>query len=51
MIQPFDTTEPDVPADEQYCAFSTEDHHVIYATDNEDCWLQSDTTVALADAQ
>jgi hypothetical protein len=43
-----DTSASHATADDQIRSFSTEEHLVVYDPDNPDCWIQSDTTVDLA---
>lgn len=44
------TFETRVPADDPYSTFSYDDQLVLYDPENADCWLQSDSSVGLADA-
>jgi len=50
MTHTSDTFDHDRPADDQYSSFKTGDEFVIYDIENPTGWIQSDTTVELADA-
>jgi hypothetical protein len=50
MMHESDTFDTHAPADDPYSTFSIDDQVVLYDAENADCWLQSDTTVELAEA-
>lgn len=45
-----DTFDAHAPTDEQYGSFRTDDDLVIYDVENPTAWIQSDTTVTIADS-
>lgn len=50
MANIFDTNDAHAPADDQYGSFSIDDDIVIYDIENPTRWIQSDTTVTIADS-
>lgn len=50
MANTSDTFDAHAPTDEQYGSFRAGDDFVIYDVENPTRWIQSDTTVTIADS-